>query len=226
MNFYKILNEEETHHGLKYHDGLNVDPLPFNPSGDCEPGGIYFAREDILAFLNSDSVWIRKVTVPEGEPIYENPGSPKKWKAKRVILGPRRRIDLQVIKELVEEGADIHAGNDCALLWAALSGRLNILKYFSEKGVDIHAYNNCALRWAANNGHLKVVKFLVERGANIHAENDEALRWAANNGHLKVVKFLVERGANIHAENDEALRCAKEKGHPDVVKFLETYNNN
>jgi len=40
MNFYKILNEEETHHGLKYQTGLNEDPLPFNPNGDCEPGGI------------------------------------------------------------------------------------------------------------------------------------------------------------------------------------------
>jgi len=106
VNFYKILNEEETHNGLKYHDGLNEDPLEFNPSGDCESGGIYFAREDILAFLHYGP-WIRKVTIPEGESIYENPGSPKKWKAKRVVLGPRRRINLQVIKKLIKEGARI-----------------------------------------------------------------------------------------------------------------------
>jgi len=60
VNFYKILNKEEVYFGVKYHDGLNEDPRPFNPSGDCEPGGIYFAREDILAFL-SYGPWIRQL---------------------------------------------------------------------------------------------------------------------------------------------------------------------
>ena len=192
VNFYKILNEEETHHGLKYHDGLNVDPLPFNPSGDCKPGGIYFTREDILAFLDYGP-WIRKVTIPQGEPVYENPGSPKKWKAKRVILGPRRRIDLQVIKELVEEGADIHANDDLALRWAAENGHLDVVKFLVKEGADIHVFDNIVLRWAAKNGYFKIVKYLVKEGANIHAENDEALRWATREGHLEIVEYLAKK---------------------------------
>ena len=172
VNFYKILDKEETHNGLKYHDGLNVDPLPFNPSGDCKPGGIYFAREDILGFLGYGTFWIRRVTIPEGEPVYENPSSPKKWKAKRVILGPRRKIDLQVIKELVEEGA------------------------------DIHVYNDQPLEWAICEGHLDIVKFLVEKGANIHAKNDFVFRWAAAKGYLSLVKYLVNKGADIHANDN------------------------
>lgn len=51
---------------MQYRDGLNEDVLPFNPNGDCEAGGIYFAREDILAFLDRKQ-WIREVTLPEGE---------------------------------------------------------------------------------------------------------------------------------------------------------------
>lgn len=57
MNFYKILSEEEVQYGMKYHDGLNEDILPFNPTGSCMPGGIYFSREDILAFI-SYGPWI------------------------------------------------------------------------------------------------------------------------------------------------------------------------
>jgi len=219
MNYYKILNEEETHHNLKYHDGLNVDPLEFNPYGDCESGGIYFSREDILAFLDYGP-WIRQVALPEGEPIYENPGSPKKWKAKRVILGPRRKIDLQVIEELVEKGANIHVYNDYALRRAAEYGHLDVVKYLVENGADIYASDEKALRWAANYGHLDVVKFLVEKGAYIHIYNDYALKCAAENGHLEVVKFLVEKGANIHAEDDYALRWAVKYGHLEVVKYL------
>jgi len=154
MNFYKILNEEEIHCGLEYHDGLNIDPLPFNPAGDCRPGGIYFSREDILAFLGYGP-WIRQVTIPKGEQIYENPGFPKKWKAKKVILGKRRRISLQVIKELVKEGANIHAGNDKALVWSAQKGYLEVVKFLIKKGANIHARGDYALRLLTQNGHFK-----------------------------------------------------------------------
>ena len=42
QKYFKIVNPDG-HHDLVYHEGYNEDPLPFNPTGDCEPGGIYFA---------------------------------------------------------------------------------------------------------------------------------------------------------------------------------------
>ena len=53
-----------------------------------------------------------------------------------------------------------------------------------------HYEKDCALMFAAEIGHLNVVKFLVEKKADIHANDDYALRSAARNGHLEVVKFL------------------------------------
>ena len=55
MDFYKIVNPKG-HTGMIYKNGKNVDVLPFNPSGDCEPGGIYFSREDIFLFLDIGKV--------------------------------------------------------------------------------------------------------------------------------------------------------------------------
>lgn len=104
MKFYKILDETECHNGLQYKTGLNIDPIPFNPSGDCEPGGIYYAREDILYFLDYGP-WIREVTLPDDARTYLNPRLPVKWKADKVILGERRRINDEVIEELLDEGA-------------------------------------------------------------------------------------------------------------------------
>jgi len=222
MKFYKILNEDECHHGMQYKTGLNTDVLPFNPRGDCEDGGIYFARKDILAFL-CYGPWVREVTIPDGEEVYSNPGSLKKWKAHRVILGERKRwSDIEVFKGLVEDGADIHVDNDYALRWVACYGHLEVVKFLVENGADIHADNDYALQRAARNGHLEVVKFLVEKGADIHADNDCALRWAAENGHLEVIKFLVEKGADIHANNDFALQWAAYYGHLKVVKYLKS----
>ena len=224
MNYYKITNENENHNGMQYKTGLNVDILPFNPYGDCEKGGIYFAREDILAFLNY-GCWIRQVTIPDGEDVYENPttnGEPKKWKAHRVILGERRKIDLTVIKELIDEGANIHADDDYALRLASYDGHLDIVEFLVEKGANIHACDDYALQLASKYGHLDIVKFLVDRGADVHADDDYAVRGASGNGHLDIVKFLVEKGANIHACDDYALWLASENGHLAVVKYLKS----
>jgi hypothetical protein len=100
---------------------LNIDPVPFNPTGDCEPGGIYFAREHILAFLNY-GLWLRKVTLPDDAQVYENPRKPRKWKADKVILGERERITVDVIKRLFEEGANKQTGLS--------SNNLNVYYYY------------------------------------------------------------------------------------------------
>jgi hypothetical protein len=103
MNYYKITNKDEQHYQMKYHDGLNIDCEPWNPSGDCEPGGIYFSRKDILAFLGY-GCWLRKVTIPADAKVYENPGKPKKWKADRIFLHPREKITAKVVQRLIDSG--------------------------------------------------------------------------------------------------------------------------
>ena len=105
---------------------------------------------------------------------------------------------LKMAKTMIENGANIHAGDDYALRWAAENGRLKVLKFLVERGANIHARNDYALRWVARNGHLKVVEFLVEKGANIHAENDCARQWAAMDGFLKVVEFLEKAAKRIN----------------------------
>lgn len=159
MKYYKITNREEIHLGMRYKIGLNVDILPFNPSGDCQNGGIYFSREDILAFINK-GYWIREVRLPEDEPIYENPGFPKKWKAHRVILGKRRKITAKVIKKLIKEGADVHASDSNVLVWACIRGDLGLVKYLVKLGVTINTYEDRAISCALIKGNIDIVTYL------------------------------------------------------------------
>jgi ankyrin repeat protein len=249
MDFYKILNKEEKHYDLQYQTGLNIDPVQFDPSGNCKPGGIYFAKEDILAFLGYGS-WIRKVTLPENAQVYENPGEPKKWKADRVILGEREYIDGNVIKRLIKEGANptvnnsyplqitakqgnveavkvlLEAGADpsaddsLALQWAAEKGNIEIIKMLLEKGVDPKADDSCALVWAAGDGHLETVKLLLEAGADPTSCDSQALRWAAQRGHIEIVKLLLEAGADPKADDSRSLLLAVENEHIEIVKLL------
>jgi hypothetical protein len=144
---------------MNYKTGLNEDIVKFNPSGNCASGGIYFSREDILAFLGYGP-WIRKVTLLKNSKVYENPGSIKKWKADKIILGRKRKITKEVIEKLIKEGADPKSNNSYALQWAARNGHLEIVKLLIPVS-NPKANNSYALQWAARNGHLEIVKLLI-----------------------------------------------------------------
>jgi ankyrin repeat protein len=83
--------------------------------------------------------------------------------------------NLSVVRECIEQGADIHTWNNGAILRAVHYGHLEI---------------------AADNGHLKVIKYLIENGANIHVAADQALCWAASNGHLQIINALRKAAGN------------------------------
>jgi len=206
MDYYKILNEKECHHKLQYKFGLNIDPLDFRPYGKCEPGGIYFAKEDILYFLDYGP-YIRKVTLPEDAKVYENPGKPKKWKADKVILGKKEKITVKVINRLIKEGADPKIENSYPLRWAAIYGHTEIVKLLLP--VSNPKIHDCyALRWAAQNGHIEVVKLLIPV-SNVKSCNNYALRKAAESGYTEIVKLLIP----VSEIND------------DIIEFCNEYCN-
>ena len=199
MKFYKTLNERENHNGLQFHEGRVNDPRPFKKTGSCVPGGIYFAPvTTILAFLNYGP-WLREITVPDDVQMVQDPGyGPEKYRASSVVLGPRERwSDPKVMRRLIAEGADIHAGSDFALRWASRNGHTETVRTLLDAGADVRAEDDLALRWAAECGHTETVRTLLDAGADVHAEDSAALRWAAENGHTETVQVLVEAGASL-----------------------------
>ncbi|KAJ3293897.1 hypothetical protein HK104_004126 [Borealophlyctis nickersoniae] len=126
----------------------------------------------------------------------------------------------EVVRLLLENGANVHAKDDSALRGASQRGHFEVVRLLLEHGANVHAKNDCALRQASQNGHLKVVRPLLENGANVHAKDDSALCQASLKGHLKVVRSLLENGANVHAADDSALRGASQNGHLEVVRLL------
>jgi len=130
------------------------------------------------------------------------------------------RGHLDVVKYLIEAGADVRADNDIAFLWAVENVHLDIIKYFIKAGANVHADEDYSLLYAAKNGYLEIVECLVEAGANIHVYNDFALRYAAWHGYLNIVKYLIDHGANIHAGNDDILKCAVRNDFLDMIKIL------
>ena len=131
---------------------------------------------------------------------------------------------LDIIKYLVEQGANIHAGFYGALLLAGKNGHLEVVKYLVEQcGDDELDY---ALIKASKHGYLDIVKYLVEHGADIYILDNDPLMAASMNGHLEVVKYLVGQGGDIYSNNSCAWRLSKRNGHTAVVKYIESLNKN
>jgi hypothetical protein len=84
--------------------------------------------------------------------------------------------------------------DDYALILSAGNGHLEMVKYLVEHGADIHKNDDEALSVSAGNGHLDIVKYLLEKGANLNAEENYALQSSVENGHIDIIKFLFEYG--------------------------------
>ncbi|BCS82549.1 putative ankyrin repeat protein [Cotonvirus japonicus] len=136
------------------------------------------------------------------------------------------RRDLDKVKYLVENGADINFDRGLAIKNASSNGFLSIVQYLVKNGANIHADNDCAVRHALTNEHLDLAKYLVSVGANIHAVDNYALRWASRRGHFKIVQYIVENGAIYYVANnslcsfDNPIYNANQKCHTKIVKYL------
>ena len=142
---------------------------------------------------------------------------------------------VEEIKELLKKGADLEAKDGdgrTALMWAAMSGELDVVKYLIDNGVDLEAKDGdgrTALMWAAMSGELDVVKYLIDNGADLEAKDKDgqtALMKVARYGKLDVVKYLAQNGADLEAKDKDgmtALDIARKWEKADCVEFLEEY---
>ena len=136
------------------------------------------------------------------------------------------KIDL--VKKVLDAGANIHSNNDAALLMACENSHLDIVSYLLSMGADINANNAGPLFNAVSRNHIDVTKFLLEykdtNGKNICNVNDNcaiALRIAIEYGYYDICKLLIKHGADIYVCDDLPLSLAKRKGYTNIVDLLE-----
>jgi hypothetical protein len=81
----KVLTYDLIHNGFQYQDGLNTDTVPFNPSGSCKPGGLYYTTLEFMPNFIGYGTKIANVEIPPESKIYADPEG-KKWKSSSVVL--------------------------------------------------------------------------------------------------------------------------------------------
>jgi ankyrin repeat protein len=122
--------------------------------------------------------------------------------------------DTDLVKSLLEEGADINAKDDCLtlLMKAATEGYLKTAKLLIDKKADIDARSNeggTALMAASMAGYTKIVELLVNAGANIKIKNNigwTAEMYANDKGYTNILQVLRQRTETGEADNKKLLQ--------------------
>jgi ankyrin repeat protein len=119
----------------------------------------------------------------------------------RALEGAAGEGHPEIVKFLLEKGADINAGNEydrTALMSAAIRGQVEIVRLLLDRGADVNAKDlrdNTALIDAAWGGNPAVLKLLLGKAADVNAKNvhgETALKIAYGD---EIRKLLLEHGA-------------------------------
>lgn len=133
--------------------------------------------------------------------------------------------DLDLIKELVDDGYDIHCEDDFVFKISLDHNKPEITDYVislvDEKNNKY--YINEALVSYAHSGNIPFVEKMLEMDGNIHYKCNEAVNWACGFGKLEMVKYLIKQGAVLNEV--EAFELALQNNHHHVLDYLSTINN-
>ncbi len=73
---------------------------------------------------------------------------------------------------------------------AALFNSIEVVKYLLDIGADIHYKEDAALRWACREGHYELVKLLLDKGADPTAKEHQAFDWAEMEKYEDILDLL------------------------------------
>jgi len=139
--------------------------------------------------------------------------------------------DIDIIRYLVEHGADISAQDyeqsRSVIHFAAQNGNIECIKYLTEHGADLldkDANGATAFHYAVMSDNLEAVKYFVLKKLDYTAKDNRgwsAMHYAAIGGSIEVVKYLLAKELNINELNERKrtpLFFARE--YPELRKFM------
>ncbi len=141
--------------------------------------------------------------------------------------------DLEQVKKLIAQGADVNASNGdekwTPLLAAAKAGHADVINVLLKNGakVDAGSYSYTPLYYAIWSKDAQAVRALISGGADVNAKNENGwtpLHYAAREGHKEIVELLLAHDADVNVgdanNNRTAAEHAMRKNHTEIVQLL------
>lgn len=116
--------------------------------------------------------------------------------AAALIVWPKTNVELRT------------AQDESPLMMASLKGQLDLVRKLVDRGADVNKPGWAPLHYAATNGHLQIMELLLDANAYIDAASPNGttpLMMAAHYGSPAAVKLLLEAGADPTIRNQLGL---------------------
>ena len=97
--------------------------------------------------------------------------------------------DLKLVQKLTSQGVNI---KEDALTMAATQGHFEVVKCLVENGADIHVNRELPFHCAIVSNNLELVKYIVEQGTDISAFDNYALISAVLRNKIEIVRYFIE----------------------------------
>ena len=187
------------------------------------------------AALNNPNVKVIDVLLEHGEDINAPTTDTEYFKGSTPLHQAAQNNSIQMIRHLVDKGADIRAKSEFGLEpihAAAQSSDKAAVKYFLDKKVEIDVQNKLGftpLHVALQVGNSEVAKYLLSRGADASLRNDLAqnsLHLVAQNRRMGIdlVKTLIDAGNDINAQDEVGdtpfIKAVLVGADPDFIRGL------
>ncbi|WP_425385027.1 ankyrin repeat domain-containing protein [Wolbachia endosymbiont (group B) of Schoenobius gigantella] len=146
----------------------------------------------------------------------------KKAELDQGLLINARGGNLDKVKDLIAQGANLETKDNTALHNACSNGRLKVVEYLIEKGASLKAKNKdgkTPLELAEQKGYTDIVEILKQTQLNL----DKELLIAVEKEDLGKVKDNLRRGANVNAQSRlgwASVFWAIQKNNSNIVKLL------
>ncbi len=141
----------------------------------------------------------------------------------------------EIIKLLLEKGADIHAKNRVGktAMSAALSWKKHEnVSFLLKSGYDLHK-DGTSLRQAVSSKQKQVVEIFLAHGIDVnfcepdmvYPYNSTPAHVAAENNDMEMLKLLVEHGADVTVKNRYGVRpytCAVNNRNTEMQNFIKS----
>ena len=115
---------------------------------------------------------------------------------------------------------------DTALSEAAAHRHIDIVRMLLDAGADLNLGNETPLYIAAGNGHIDIIQILIDAGADLNSVNhlnQTPLYFAIYNNQVPIASLLITEGADVNLGNYESntpLHFATRRNNIDLVRQL------
>jgi ankyrin repeat protein len=129
-------------------------------------------------------------------------------------------VDVNTKEE--EKKAGAHEANNTPLCYAVISNNMDLVKFLVEAGADVNAGSWPPLGQAVDKNNTAIAEYLIDHGANANYPKDwgplHEAPYVSNN--IEMVKLLVARGADINAGPWPALTVSIWEERKDIFDLL------